>query len=499
MKLMAWSDQFVTGLETVDAQHHALVDLVNAAAPHLAQTGDAAVRSAGPFLEKLFHYAATHFRDEEELMREAHVTPEYLEQHRRTHVAFVDEVTLMQRQAEQDGNLSGNDLLRFLTSWLTFHILSEDKRMANQVHAIRAGIDPAQARLDADKGEGAPHAVYTSALIDLFTLLTERNRTLVESNQKVQLAQTELAAANLLLESRVQERTSELATANASLQQERQALVESMARLEQAQGQLLQSEKMAAVGQLAAGVAHEINNPIGFISSNLSSLTTYVQKLFALIGAYEKATAAPTAAVEAARAEADIDFLREDIPDLLKESSDGLARVKRIVSGLRDFSHVDDGQWADADLNQVLDDALNMVWNEVKYKAEVVKELGSLPQVACIAAQLNQVFVNLLVNAAQAIDAKGVITLRSGVDVDGVWIEISDTGRGMSADVQKRIFEPFYTTKAVGKGTGLGLSITWEIISRHHGNIAVRSAPGKGTSFRITLPCAMAIPVAAQA
>jgi hemerythrin-like metal-binding protein len=488
LKLMAWSDQFVTGLETVDAQHHELVNLINAAAPHLAHIGEGTIKRARPLLDQLTRYAATHFLYEEDLMREAQIAPDYLEQHRRTHVAFVDEVLLMQSQAEQDGNLSGIDLLRFLSSWLTFHILSEDKRMASQIHAIAHGTPAQEALVAADTGEGAPHAVYTGALIDLFTLLTERNRTLVEANQQVHSAQAELAAANQMLESRVQERTSELAAANASLQTERQALVDSMGRLEQTQGQLLQSEKMAAVGQLAAGVAHEINNPIGFISSNLTSLAKYVQQLFDLIQAYEQAQGGSAEALKAVREKSDMEFLRQDIPDLLKESSEGLARVKIIVSGLRDFSHVDDGQWLAIDLNQALETALNMVWNEIKYKAEVVKDLGVLPPVHCIAAQINQVFVNLLVNAVQAIDTKGVITLRSGADADKVWVEISDSGCGMSAELQKRIFEPFYTTKAVGKGTGLGLSISWEIISRHNGHIDVHSAPGKGTTFRIVLP-----------
>ncbi len=488
MQLMAWSDQFVTGLETVDAQHHALVNLVNAAAPHLAQVGDGAVRAAGPFLDKLFHYAATHFRDEEQLMREAQLAPQYVEQHRRSHAAFVDEVKLMQRQAEIDGNLSGNELLRFLTSWLTFHILSEDKKMAAQMSAIRGGASAAQALADVDTSEGAPHAVYTAALIDLFTLLTERNRTLLQANERVRAAQDELAAANQLLETRVQQRTAELAAANASLEQERQALVLSMARLEQTQGQLLQSEKMAAVGQLAAGVAHEINNPIGFISSNLSSLSNYLKKLFELIEVYEQQSAVPSAAILEARTRADIDFLREDVPSLLQESSDGLTRVQRIVGALRDFSHVDDGQWREADLNEGLEAALNMVGNEIKYKAQVVKELAPLPPVECIAAQLNQVFVNLLLNAAQAIEVRGVITLRSRVQDESVLIEISDTGTGMSPEVKKRIFEPFYTTKAVGKGTGLGLSICWEIIQRHQARIEVDSAPGAGTTLRLLLP-----------
>jgi hemerythrin-like metal-binding protein len=488
VKLMAWSDQFVTGLETVDAQHRGLVELINAAAPLLALGGAVALEAAKPLLGKLMEYAASHFLYEEELMRREQLTTAYMEQHQHSHAAFVDEVLMMLRQIEQDGNLSGNDLLRFLTSWLTFHILSEDKRMAAQVHAIRKGASPQQARTQSDSGASAAQSVYTEALIDLFTLLNERNRTLLLANQRVKQAQAELAAANLLLEARVQERTSELATANAALTTERQALVESMARLERTQGQLLQSEKMAAIGQLAAGVAHEINNPIGFVSSNLSSLERYIQQLFSLIGAYEQAAPAAGEAVQAARAVADIEFLREDIPELLRESSEGLARVKSIVSALRDFSHVDDGQWLPADLNLGLETALNMVWNEIKYKAEVVKDLGPLPMVPCIAAQINQVFVNLLVNAAQAITDKGVITLRSRAQGDEVWVEISDNGSGMSEELQKRIFEPFYTTKAVGKGTGLGLSISWEIISRHHGRIDVQSAPGTGTRFRITLP-----------
>ena len=488
MQLMAWSDQFVTGLETVDTQHPALVNLVNAAAPHLAQVGDGAVRAAGPFLDKLFQYAATHFRDEEQLMREAQLAPEYVDQHQRTHVAFVDEVKLMQRQAELDGTVSGSELLRFLANWLTFHILFEDKKMAAQMRAIRSGVSPAQALADVARNEGAPQAVHTAALIDLFTLLTERNRKLVQANESVRAAQEELAAANRMLETRVQQRTAELAATNVALEQERQALVVSMSRLEQTQGQLLQSEKMAAVGQLAAGVAHEINNPIGFVSSNLSSLSSYLQKLFDLIQVYEQQIAAPSEAIQAARTQADIDFLREDIPSLLQESSDGLSRVQRIVSGLRDFSHVDDGQWRGADLNETLEAALNMVWNEIKYKAEVVKELSPLPEVECIAAQLNQVFVNLLLNAAQAIEVKGVITLRSREQGESVLIEISDTGVGMSAEVQKRIFEPFYTTKAVGKGTGLGLSICWEIMQRHQARIEVKSAPGEGTTFTLLLP-----------
>jgi two-component system, NtrC family, sensor kinase len=267
-------------------------------------------------------------------------------------------------------------------------------------------------------------------------------------------------------------------------------------RIKRAEEQLLQSEKLATVGLLAAGIAHEINNPVGFVSSNLGSLSSYVERLFALIDAYEQLAASlpadhpGQAAVAAARAAADLDYLRTDIPDLLQESVEGLARVKGIISDLKDFSRVEAAEWKEADLNRGLDSTLNVVWNEIKYKAQVCKEYGELPPVRCISSQINQVFMNLLVNAAQAIENSGVITLSTGVADEQVWIEIRDTGKGMRPEVQAKIFEPFFTTKPVGKGTGLGLSISHDIIQRHQGDIAVRSALEEGTTFRLTLPIA---------
>jgi len=494
MNLMAWSDHFVTGIAPVDAQHQALVNMINAVAPHLAESDDEARRVVGPLLDKLTQYAATHFKFEETLMHEVQVAPQYYAQHHKTHETFVEEVLQMRQQYDQGAALSGKDLLHFLTSWLTFHILSEDKRMARQILAIRGGRTPEQAYAELDAPEGAPQAVYTAALIDLFGLLTARNRTLTQVNEQVRKAKDEL-------EVRVQERTHELAEANAQLQAERKTLVETIARLEQAQEQLLQSEKMAAVGQLAAGVAHEINNPIGFVNSNVSSLSGYVEQLFALIAAYEKACKSMPVALrtelDVVRGRVEIDYLRQDVPDLLKESKEGLDRVKRIVNNLRDFSHVDEARWAPADINQTLEMALNVAWNEVKYKADVVKELGTLPPLNCNSTQLGQVFVNLLVNAAQSIQGHGTITLRTGASDTAVWIEIADTGCGMPEEVQRRIFDPFYTTKPVGKGTGLGLSISWEIIKRHDGTIRVCSEQGVGTTFRVTLPRMPLTPAAA--
>ena len=497
MNLMAWSEHFVTGLDAVDDQHKALVEMINAAAPHLASGGEDAQSAVGPLLDKLVRYAAGHFKYEEDLMQQTHVLPAYFTQHQHTHQTFVDEVMQMRAQYEKGESLSGNDLLQFLTSWLTFHILSEDKRLAVQVLAIRKGDTAAQAFASLDSSKGAPQAVYNAALVDLFSLLTARNRTLTEANAQVRDAQRELEAANRLLETRVLERTHELADANRALESERQALVESLAELQQTQARLLQSQKMAAVGQLAAGVAHEINNPIGFVNSNLGSLTGYVEHMLTLLAAYEKTLVRMPpvlrATIESLPAHAELGYIREDAPDLLRECKEGLARVKRIVSDLRDFSRADTVDWARVDMQTVLDGALQVAWNELKYKAEVVKEFAPLPPVHCSATQLGQVFVNLLVNAAHAIEERGTITLRTGALQDSVWIEIIDTGSGMSTETQKRIFEPFYTTKQVGQGTGLGLSISWDIVERHGGTLEVQSSLGHGTCFRITLPISQAI------
>jgi PAS domain S-box-containing protein len=266
-------------------------------------------------------------------------------------------------------------------------------------------------------------------------------------------------------------------------------------KLQQAQSQLLQSEKMASIGQLAAGVAHEINNPIGYVYSNLGSLQKYLDELFNVVEAYEKVEPllAPhqeaMAGIRAMKEKADLGFLKEDVAALMSESREGITRVKKIVQNLKDFSHAgSDEEWEWVDLHQGLDSTLNIVWNEIKYKADVNKEYGKIPEVECLSSQLNQVFMNLMVNAAHAIEERGTITIRTGTEGDQVWIEVSDTGKGIAPEHLSKIFDPFFTTKPVGKGTGLGLSVSYSIIQTHHGNIKVTSEVGKGTTFRITVP-----------
>lgn len=294
------------------------------------------------------------------------------------------------------------------------------------------------------------------------------------------------------LEEGVRERTAELQAANASLQAEQQHQQELIKKLEEAQNQLLQSEKMASMGQLAAGVAHEINNPIGFVNSNLGTLQRYVDSLLRLLDAYEKleSLVADDALQELRQLKQEIDtqYLREDISDLLSESLDGMQRVKRIVQDLKDFSHVDRGERELADLEKGLESTLNVVWNELKYKTKVIKEYAHPPAIECLPSQLNQVFMNLLINAAHSIETTGEITIRTGFDQQNVWIEVEDTGKGIPAENLTRIFEPFFTTKPVGKGTGLGLSLSYGIVKKHHGRIEVSSEVGKGTKFRVILP-----------
>lgn len=289
------------------------------------------------------------------------------------------------------------------------------------------------------------------------------------------------------LERKVAERTGALHAKGL----EQQVLIQ---RLQDTQAQLLQSEKMASIGQLAAGVAHEINNPIGFVNSNMNSLNGLVDELLGVIDAYDRTLEdLPLAsnlrtAIATLRKTHDLDFLKEDVNALIKESIDGLTRVKDIVQAMKDFSHVGESDWQLADVHHGIDSTLHIASNEFKYKARIDKQYGQLPPVRCLASQLNQVFMNLIVNAAYAIEAEGVITIRTGCDGDWIWIEIGDNGSGIPADKLTRIFEPFFTTKPVGKGTGLGLSLSYNIVHKHGGRIDVASEPGKGSRFTLHLP-----------
>ncbi len=269
--------------------------------------------------------------------------------------------------------------------------------------------------------------------------------------------------------------------------------------LSRVQGQILQSEKLASIGQLAAGVAHEINNPVGFVMSNISTLKEYITSFIQILNEYEQALKHISenrqtdffrviSTIREHREKIDMDFILKDIPQLISESLDGTRRIKEIVQSLKSFARTDDAQIKDYDINEGIEATLKIVWNELKYKCELVKNLAPLPSIRCYPGQLNQVFMNMLVNAAQAIEDKGTITISSKYEKDFVIVKISDTGKGISQENLSRVFDPFFTTKAPGKGTGLGLSISYGIIQRHKGSIDVESEEGKGTVFTVKIP-----------
>ena len=263
--------------------------------------------------------------------------------------------------------------------------------------------------------------------------------------------------------------------------------------LKQVHDQMLQQEKMASIGQLAAGVAHEINNPAGFISSNLNSLQKYICKLNEGLAFMEQTIRSVddleiNAELKQMKHKLKFDFIQEDIEDLITESKDGIDRIALIVRNLKGFSRAEDDTLNSTDLQESIEASLSIAWNEIKYKAKVEKNYQELPPIQCLPQQLSQVFVNLLVNAAQAIEDQGVITVNTHQEKDWAVVEISDSGNGISPENLERIFEAFYTTKDVGKGTGLGLSICHDIVQKHQGTISVASTIGEGTCFTIKLP-----------
>lgn len=310
----------------------------------------------------------------------------------------------------------------------------------------------------------------------------------VEYNQRAQY-QNMLEELNQDLEKRVESRTQKLAEKN-------QQLLKSNQDLKTAQEQLLQAEKMASIGQLAAGVAHEINNPIGFVASNLTTLTEYTEiyneickklvKYLASKDVFERKDIANELA-ELMEAQ-DIEFINEDSQDLVKESSEGLLRVKEIVQGLKQFSRADADEMQLFDINECVKTTLNMVSNELKYHCEIETNLAPLPKAKLNVGKICQVLTNLLINAGQAIEGKGTIKVTSTKDKGWLKVAIADTGKGIKKEHLSSLFNPFFTTKPEGEGTGLGLSISYGIAKDHGGDIIVSSIEGKGSCFVLSIP-----------
>jgi two-component system, NtrC family, sensor kinase len=259
--------------------------------------------------------------------------------------------------------------------------------------------------------------------------------------------------------------------------------------LMETQSQLVHSSKMVSLGQLVAGVAHELNNPIGFIYSNMTHLRTYTDKLIALADTAQK----HPEKIEEKINEVDLEYIREDLPKLISSCEDGARRTRDIVLGLRNFSRLEEAKLKEIDIGESIDNTLNLLSGEIKNRIQVMKDYGSLPPVNCFASQINQVFMNILSNAIQAIEGKGNIWITAkkvkatGGD-DFVHISFQDSGKGMTTQVMEKIFDPFFSTKGVGQGTGLGLSISYGILQTHGGDIQVKSQIGIGTEFIVKIP-----------
>jgi two-component system, NtrC family, sensor kinase len=287
--------------------------------------------------------------------------------------------------------------------------------------------------------------------------------------------------------------THRLEDSNRMLEIKSSQLEEAYAELKTTQLKTLQQEKMASIGQLAAEVTHEINNPIGFISSNLRMLGKYVSQLAYYINVQDEAlqligNKTSLEIVSQVWKDLKLDYITTDIDDLISESLEGAERVRKIVQDLKTFSRVDEAEWKFVDLVQSLESTINIVWNEIKYKAKLVRHFAELPPVRCYPHQLNQVFMNLLLNAAQAIGKEGLITVKAWRERERVCFSVADTGTGIPKENFSLIFEPFFTTKEVGKGTGLGLRLSYEIVKKHQGDILVESEVGKGTIFTVQIP-----------
>lgn len=273
-------------------------------------------------------------------------------------------------------------------------------------------------------------------------------------------------------------------------------LEDALAKLKTAQSEILQREKMSSIGTLAAGVAHEINNPVGFVTSNLDTLQKYVKKILEFMAIDADIAGDPSVKdvdsvlnlMKEKRKSLGLDYVVEDIEDLLGESMDGIRRVGEIVQNLRIFAHLDEEPVKLDDVNIGLESTIKMLWPGLEHKVTLKKEYGDVPLAMANHGELNQVFMNILVNAVRSIEDKGEITIKTGNNGRQIFVAITDTGCGIPDEDRNRLFEPFFTTRDVGDGVGLGLSISYDIIKKHNGNILVDSAVGEGTTFTINIP-----------
>jgi signal transduction histidine kinase len=329
---------------------------------------------------------------------------------------------------------------------------------------------------------------FTSERVEILKMLLGQ---IVVSIENARLYKN-LEEYNRNLEEKVDKRTAEITLKNEQLNLQKDELRTALENLKYSQAQLIQSEKMASLGQLVAGIAHEINNPVNFINAGVESLETNLEEIRQVLEIYHKITPGNVTSklkqVEELKQRVEYKEAIREINTLISSIKNGTKRTTEIVKGLRTFSHLDEDILKMADIHEGIDSTLILLHNKYKNRIEIAKNYGDLPLIQCYPDQLNQVFMNILSNAVDAIEGNGSISLNTSISGENVKISIKDTGKGIPENLKGKIFDPFFTTKGVGKGTGLGLSLSQSIIEKHKGTITFKSELGKGTIFIITIP-----------
>jgi len=470
-----WNQFFETGLADVDAQHRHLVDLLNQLG---SQIDSGAPEQVDGLLLELAHYTVQHFDCEESLMAECRVDPAHQDHHRQTHQRFVAQVQAWLATRHEAGQLSPKQLVNYLADWLVFHILGEDQSMGRQIAAIRRGVLPGVAFAKDRVLDDPRTEILLNALHRLYGGLLERNVQLMEAFESLkrehadlEQARNELAVLNASLEQRVLERTEQLHAANERLREE--------------QDRLVQSEKMAAVGLLAAGFAHEINTPVGIAVGTVSQFSSSLAAIRSMLAAEE------------VREEDLVEQL-----DVLDESSLlAQANLKRAADLVRSFksSSIDQAseQPSTFALRAIIhDDLLTLAGPLRKAQVRVQIDCPEGLELIGVPGLYHQLFTNLTLNALQHafVEGRHGAEIRIGARLADarLHIEVADNGRGMAPEVSAHIFEPFFTTRRARGGTGLGLYICYDIVTqRLGGTITCESAPGQGALYRIDLPAAL--------
>ncbi|MFZ5444199.1 MAG: sensor histidine kinase [Myxococcota bacterium] len=449
MDALTWGDRFLTGLERIDDEHRRLFELVSAFGALVAREAGVPRAELEKLLDEVAGYARTHFIDEEAVMQEAGVDERFASAHRRQHARFLLDVGAMRGPDFLSASGAARALLRFLLNWLASHILGADMQLARQIERIRKGQSPAEAWEAEAHEDQAPGLLLMDALDEVLGVVTRRNE---------ELART-------------------------------------VAELRFMQAHLVEQEKLATVGVLASGVAHELNNPLAFVTANVASLGDHLSAMWSVIdSALSVAPALPEAQrllFERARDQADLPFVRTDLAQLVDETRIGLQRLQDIVKSLREFAGVHSTTTIEVDLRNCVETTVRLIPSRLREGVRFVTHHAPAPPVCCRVTQVNHAILNLLLNATQAVrdtGRPGLVTVRTGPERHGVFVEVQDEGIGIPEELRSRIFEPFFTTRAAGHGAGLGLANARACAVSHGGSLTVESAPGQGSVFHLWLP-----------